>query len=347
MSGFMLALALMLPAYAADAANEDGDIVCFVYHRFGDDRYPSTNIDLDVFRGQLAYLKQNNFTVWPMGRAVEAIQTGTPIPPKTIVLTIDDGYHSFYTNGLPLLEEYGFPATLYVNTESVGHKDYMSWQEILEAEKRGVEIGNHSHGHLHFLDVELPKERISIFVSDLVSAQTIFEKELGFIPKLYSYPYGEYDAIVSGVLTDAGYLSATAQYSGVMHKEHDLMTVPRFPMGGPYATLKGFIQKSQMHAMPLISKNPPGIVMQTNPPQMEIIFGKECIDADNIQCFVDGDRNCIMEIQEGPTAVKIKIISRDKLEGRRSLYTITAPSKDGAGWCWYSHVWVNTDVKEE
>lgn len=347
LAGLLLALAVILPTFTVHAVNENGNIVCFVYHRFGDDRYPSTNISIDVFREQLSYLQQNNFTVWTMGKAVEEIQSGRPIPPRTVVLTIDDSYHSFYENGLPVLEEFGFPATLYVNTENVGFKDFLSWQEILDVQKRGVEIGNHSHGHGHFLDIDSLEQKASIFISDLVCAQNLFDKELGYIPKLYSYPYGEYDKVLAGILEDAGYLSAAAQYSGVLYRGSKLMEIPRFPMGGPFATVKGFIQKSQMNAMKLINKEPGSIVMQENPPQMVITFNKGCIDAENIQCFVNGDRNCIMEMQEGPTEVRIKIVSRDKLEGRRSLYTITAPARDDKGWCWYSHVWVNTEVKEE
>jgi len=343
----ILLLILLLPAISIPLSAQNDHIVCFVYHRFGDERYPSTNISSEVFREQLAYLKQNNFTVWNMGKAVDAISNGDVIPPRTVVLTVDDGYRSFYENGLPILEEFGYPATLFVNTANVGYPDFLSWQLILECRHRGIEIGNHSHGHSHFLDISSAGERKNIFISDLVTAQTFFNDSLGFTPTLYSYPYGEYDYVMEDVLQDAGYMSAAAQYSGVLFTGSNLFEIPRFPMGGPFASLKGFIQKSQMHPIHVISKDPEQIVMHQNPPAMEITIKSDCINTEHLQCFVNGERNCITEMQEGPDFIRLKIASRNVLSGRRSLYTITAPAKDGKGWCWYSHVWVNTAIPEE
>ena len=102
-----------------------------------------------------------------MGKAVKAIMNGEYIPSKTVVLTIDDGYHSFYEVGLPLLEEFDYPATLYINTANVGHGDYLSWEEIKDADERGMEIGNHSHEHGHFLDYENHEVRKAQFFTDL------------------------------------------------------------------------------------------------------------------------------------------------------------------------------------
>lgn len=346
-AGIIFALILFLPSSGVKAANNNSHIVCYVYHRFDDDRYPSTNISDEIFRGQLAYLKQNNFTVWPLGKAVEAIRNGDVVPPKTVVLTIDDAYHSFYENGLPLLEEFGYPATLFVNTENVGNPDFMNWGEITEIQLRGIEIGNHSHGHAHFLDIPEQEGRNMAFINDLVKAHGLFKEKLGKIPTLYAYPYGEFDPELETILEEAGYIGAAAQFSGVLYSGSDLFAIPRFPMGGPFANLKDFIQKAQMKAMQVISKAPVEIIMQQNPPLMEISFSAGCIDAENIQCFVNGDRNCIMELQEGPDIIKMKIVAREKLKGRRNLYTITAPTKQGKGWCWYSHVWVNPEIKED
>jgi len=343
----VLAILLILPALSPTLPQKHDRIVCFVYHRFGDDRYPSTNVPTEMFRGHLAYLSQNNFNVWTMGQAINAIRNEEEIPSRTVVLTIDDGFLSFYENGLPLLEEFGYPATLYVNTENIGYKAYMNWDEVRKAEKRGIEIGNHSSSHRHFLDIRDLSERKEAFFNDLLTAQTTFFDSLGYSPDLFAYPYGEYDKTMKRVLKNAGFSSAVAQYSGVLHRNSDLFEIPRFSMVGPFATLKGFIQKSQMKPIEVISKEPEDIVMKNNPPTMIITLDNKHIDTEYLQCFVNGERNCITEMQEGPDYVKVKIVSRDHLQGRRSLYTITAPSKDRKGWCWYSHVWVNTEVSEE
>ena len=84
-----LALALLLGGTAsAEAA------VVLIYHRFDDDRYPSTNLNLDTFRGQLQWLADNAFDVWPASKLVALLQTEEPIPDRVAVITIDDGYRS-------------------------------------------------------------------------------------------------------------------------------------------------------------------------------------------------------------------------------------------------------------
>ena len=83
------------------------NIRCFVYHRFGDSRYPSTNIATKDFQNHLEYLQQNDFHVITLGDALERLQEERDIPDKTVVLTVDDGYASFYTHAMPLLRQYG------------------------------------------------------------------------------------------------------------------------------------------------------------------------------------------------------------------------------------------------
>jgi peptidoglycan/xylan/chitin deacetylase (PgdA/CDA1 family) len=345
-----LALFLTIPQQApatTPAPVSSGHVACFVYHRFDDNRYPSTNIPASVFREQLTYLAQNNFTVWNLEELVVFMKEEGSIPARSVVITIDDAYLSFYENGLPILEEFGYPATLFVNTLNTGDADYMNWGQIIDAQKRGVTIGNHSHSHGHFLNIREGEERKKVFTDDLLQAHSLFGEHLGNIPKLYSYPYGEFDQLMAEILMEAGYWAAAAQNSGILYDRELLFEMPRFPMGGPFATVIGFIEKAQMNPLPVISKYPQSMVMLQNPPALEVIIDKACIDADRIQCFVDGTRNCITEVREGPENIRLKVTARSPLNGRRSLYTITAPLLNGKGWCWFSHIWVNTAVKED
>jgi len=93
------------------SAQEATSFPSFVYHRFGDDRFPSTNIEIEQFKAHLDYLRVNHYEVITLSKALEKLKTNQ-LQPKTVVLTIDDGYKSFYQNALPLLEQYGFEATL-------------------------------------------------------------------------------------------------------------------------------------------------------------------------------------------------------------------------------------------
>ena len=66
-----------------------------------------------------------------LGEAVHLLRSGVNSKPKLVVLTIDDGYKSFLTSGMPLLRKYGFKATMFINTNQVGYPDFLSWEEIL------------------------------------------------------------------------------------------------------------------------------------------------------------------------------------------------------------------------
>jgi peptidoglycan/xylan/chitin deacetylase (PgdA/CDA1 family) len=338
-------LCMLIPSI--NMYSQQGHANCFVYHRIGDSRYPSTNISTETFRDQLEYLRDHNFRVLSLGTVVGLLVNGSNIPAKTVVITIDDAYESFYVNGLPILEQFGYPATLFINTNSVGGSDFMTWEEIDDARDRGIEIGNHSHSHQHFLNISEDIKKEEALRQDIDITHELFTAHLGSQPDIFSYPYGEYDKVMMKVLSENGYKGAAAQYSGVLYPGTNLFSIPRFPMGGPYATLEGFTGKLQALPFKIISQSPENILLDENPPLLQIEIPINTIDLNSLQCFVNGEQICKLEIIKGEHVISLIAKSEQVLHGRRSLYTITARSKNNTGWCWYSHVWVNTEVAEE
>ena len=161
----------------------------FVYHRFGDSKHESTNTSLQELEKEFEYFKANNYKVVTVSKIVEKLKNKEQIPNNWVAFTIDDAYKSFYQNGLELFKKYNYPFTLFVYVEATQKKypDFMTWDEIKEASKYG-EIELHSYSHKQL--VKLTNEEI---IKDTNLALEIFEKNLGFKPKAYSYPYGEYD----------------------------------------------------------------------------------------------------------------------------------------------------------
>ena len=90
--------------------------VILMYHRFGEDTIPSTNIRLEQFDRHLEILASGDYTVWPIGKIVTHLQTKQPLPDRTVGISIDDAYLSVYTEAWPRLKERGFPFTLFVAT---------------------------------------------------------------------------------------------------------------------------------------------------------------------------------------------------------------------------------------
>ena len=137
---------LITPNSSLITLNADAHI--FVYHRFEDFRHPSTNTSIKELKKEFDYFKNNGYEVITLKRLVKAIKTKEKISDKWIVLTVDDGYKSFYENALKIFKEYKYPFTIFVSTKpsEKGYKDFMNWKEISECSHYG-EIGLHSHSH--------------------------------------------------------------------------------------------------------------------------------------------------------------------------------------------------------
>lgn len=333
---------------AEDRNNQDRpQIRAFIYHHFGkQDKYPSTSVSVKQFRQHLAYLKKHDYTVLPLGKALERMHSDQGLPEKTAVLTIDDGYRSIWENAVPLLDEYGYKATIFVPTSHVGGGNYLSWEQVARLQEKGHEIGNHSHSHGHFLNSG-PGEIAEAFEADLKKAHDLFRRHLGEVPDLYAYPFGEYHPEMFAVLEKYGYRAAAAQKSGVIYRGSEKFALPRFPMNLHYAEMDSFADKLRMNALQVAAVQPESpLVSEENPPRLRLRVENSGIDPDALQCFVSGQKNCTVKHSRQDGALVIRAQSRDKLDSRRTLYTITAPSADGSQWHWYSHLWVVPEISE-
>ncbi|MFW6103699.1 MAG: polysaccharide deacetylase family protein [Bacteroidota bacterium] len=331
--------------YLKSQDTKEANINCFVYHRFGEEDLPSTNISVSKFKQQLEFLHENDYTVLTFGEAVEKLNSADDLPEKTAVLTVDDGYKSFKTAAVPLLDQYGYKATIFICTQYVGKSGYLSWNDIQSLREEGYEFGNHSHSHDHFLNYSDAKTREQ-FIEDLDKSEEIFRRELGDKPDLYCYPYGEYNPDMQEILKERGYQAAAAQKSGVLYSDTDLYAIPRFPMTSTYGEIDKFKSKAGMNALPVIKEMPVDPeIKDTNPPRLTLHIQPGKINPDNIQCFVNGRRTCkISRKDDSPLILDIR--ASEALRTRRTLYTITAPSKSGDQWYWYTHLWVNTQYGE-
>lgn len=338
----LLVLVLSVTVTPVPSAFADGANV-FVYHRFNDSRYPSTNIATEAFKGHLEILRTERFTVLTLGQVVERLRQGEPLPQRCAVISIDDGYRTFLTDGWPALRQYGYPATLFVSTDTVGGDDFLSWQELRQLQEDGVEIGNHSASHAYLLD-RLPDENASDWrariTEDLKRSRIAFEKNLGSSPNLFAYPYGEFSSELAGLVEATGFTAAFGQQSGVITVGQDLFTLPRFPVGGSYSDPAEFRSKLFMKGLEVNRYHPQDtIIAEENPPKLKLYLNVGSVDESTLRCFVPGQAECLLkEIPGVDGGYEVKASSQ--LVGRRSKYTVTASDRYARSWYWYSHLWV-------
>ncbi len=320
--------------------NADFEVVCLVYHRFGDDRYPSTNTSVSVFEKHLKYLSEQGYKSYTVSELLndtsEMVEES-----KKVMITVDDGFASFYDNAVPLLEKYKMKATLYVNTESVGWSDYLSWRQLEELKTRGNEIGSHSHQHKYFVNVH-DTLRAQVFEKDLIKAENLFEEHLGMVPKTYVYPYGEFTADMIEVLKDHDYRIAFAQNSGVLSNASHPFAVPRFPVAGKHIDMEQFISKSKMHALKVTKEDQLPIIVEGGEKLTYSINLMQQQLKGPFNCFVGGQSSPGVVSRDGNTlSFSLKVPANR----RRTPVTITTRGNDGL-WYWFSRLLINPDVEE-
>ncbi len=261
--------------------NPDKGVIALMYHRFNENKYPSTNIRNEIFLEHLDEINNSKFEFISFGKFNEIIKS--KMEKNYLLLTIDDGFESFYLNAWPTLKKKEIPFILFVSTREVGKNGYMTWEQIKEIESSDLAtIGNHSHTHEYLIDWEEKKIR-----DDLEKSIKIFEKELGYSPKLFSYPFGEYSTNLKKIVTDLNFEFAFGQHSGVIDSSKDFLELPRFPINEKYGELKRFQSIIQTLPFPYEKITPENryIKGDENPPKVKIKFFKDLIDVKNITCY--------------------------------------------------------------
>lgn len=325
-----------------------------MYHHFGVEKYPTTNIRLQQFEAHLDYLAQEGYRVWPLTKVAEYIKNKKPFPGRVVAITIDDAYLSVYQEAYPRLRKRGWPFTVFVATDGVDRKyhSYMTWDQMREMQKHGATFANHSTTH-DYLIRHKPNETAAQWEArvrqDIEHAQIRLKTELGNAPMLFAYPYGEYNTALARIVTSLGYV-AFGQQSGPAGIQDDIRALPRFPMSEKYGVFSQFKQKVASLAFPISKLNPwdPSLlptqsttsqITSTNPPVLEITLGKSDAALNQLSCYVSGQGRVEVKWlnkQERRFTVQAKA----PLPGGRSRYNCTAPSTQKGRYYWYSHLWI-------
>mgnify|MGYP001409451112 FL=1 len=298
-----------------------------MYHRFNESKYPSTNIQMDIFKQQIEIIEDSNYKFNNPSEFEKMFST--PKIKKEILITIDDAFLSFYQEAWPFLKKNKIPFILFVSTEPVGKRGYMTWNQIREVGSEDFAfIGHHSHTHDYLIN-----ETNDQFISDIEKANKIFLKELGYIPNLFSYPFGEYSKFMRNYISK-NFKFAFGQHSGVIDLNKDKFELPRFPINEKYGELKRF--KSIINYFPLeykeIFPKEKYLSQENNPPKFEVKFFKEQKNLDNINCY-SNEGNKWEKSKTNFSNYTLTIKFREPFVPRRGR--INCSLNDNGKWRWF------------
>ena len=188
-------------------------VMILEYHHISDDVEDegwTYTVPVADFAEQLDYLQAEGYTTITMQDFMRAKKGKQELPAKPVILTFDDGYEDNYTTLLPMLEQRHMNGTVYMVTNSIGRKGYLSWNQLRDMQNRGIELGSHTANHQPLTSLDREKQAEEMKLSKLLmewnGLKTIFT---------FSYPNGAYDDEMPALLKENEYLTAVTGDGGV------------------------------------------------------------------------------------------------------------------------------------
>lgn len=323
-----LTLALLIGAAVTAVCRPANAAVVIMYHRFGESGLPSTNIHLEQFETHIRALQEGPFNVVPLPIIVDAALKGEQLPDHTVGISVDDAYLSAYREAAPRLKAAGLPWTLFVATGPVdrGLSGYMTWDQIRELAQSGVTIGSQTESHPHMPDNQ-PAEN----AAELQRSNAQFRKQLGKLPALFAYPYGEASLAVMDTVRTAGFRAAFGQHSGAIGTSVESYYLPRFAMNEVYGDLARFRLAINALPMEVTGITPPDPMVTENPPPIGFTLKEELPNVERLACYASHEGQVAVEELGG---VRVEIRLAKPFPRGRGRINCTVPAAGGR-WFWY------------
>lgn len=310
----------------ASPQNATNEAVIVLLHRFAQTTHPSTNITAEQLKNFIAYMQDNAFNVLPLSDVVHAVQTHTPLREKTVVITIDDAYKSVYTHAYPAFKQAGFPFTVFLSSREVGGKNFLSWDQVSEMAKNGVDFQAHTHSH-----PKLQKLPTAEVIKEIKTNVALITKHTGTKPRLFAYPYGEASTDVINTVKNMGFQAGFSQHSGVFNATSDMFYIPRFSLNERYATGERIRLILNARAFPVqqfIPNNPH--ITATNPPTIQFSVSPAVKTINNVNCFYNGTGTLTIK-KHYPT---VTLTFDTPFNTGRTRINCTARHPDNRGYRW-------------
>lgn len=229
-----ISLSFLVLAVTSAGGETGGSIPILAYHRFGPVVADSMTIPTKVFESHLKWIQDHDYKVLPLRELIHRyFKAGFSPPAHSLVITVDDGHISAFTDLFPLAKKYRVPVTLFLYPSAISNASYaMKWDQLREMKESGL-IDFHSHTYWH-PNFKKEKERLSpkeyeTFVNfQLRKSKAKLERELGIQVDLLAWPFGIYDPWLMAKAKEATYAAAFTIERRHASAFDPLMALPRY-----------------------------------------------------------------------------------------------------------------------
>ena len=311
--------------------NVKNSAVILMYHKFDNSKFPTTNVTLKQFESHIEEFSKPKYNVLPVKYILETILNDGELPENTIGITVDDADKSFINVAWPKFKDKGFPVTLFISTSYISPKNnkYLNWNEVRMLIDEGVDIGAHSHTHPHLPDLSLEEIK-----DEFEKSNKIFLKEIGFVPDIMAFPYGEASKEIFEIANKYNFKFAFGQRSGVINETSNFNYLPRFAINEKYGDIERVKFISKNKGLGVYDFVPVSPYIEDNPPYI----GFSLLDlklSNNINCFVfDSNGEVKSEMFKFNERIEIRL-SRKLSKGRTRINCTVKDQKNN--WRWFGH----------
>jgi len=209
-------------------------IAILAYHRFSAGAVTNAmTVRTSTFRWQLDYLTRHGYPIVSLSSLVTDLRGGAAPPSHAVVITVDDGHTSVFSEMLPVVREYGIPVTLFVYPSAISNASYaLTWPQLEALRQTGlVDVQSHTWWHPNF---KTEKRRLSpdayraFATKQLTASRTILRERLGVSADIVAWPFGLFDEELMGIARESGYVAGLTLDRRLLTGGDDLMALPRF-----------------------------------------------------------------------------------------------------------------------
>lgn len=185
------------------------------------------NVDPSFFDLQMKYLTEHGYNTISADVLINALKTHSSLAPKSILITVDDGYRDFFTNAFPIIQKYGIKVNLMIPAGLIGGEDSMSWDQISQLKQSGLAYFV-DHTWSHYAINHGSGDKIQY---EILTGKQQLEQNTGQTVNVFAYPYGSFNNNAISVLQNEGFAGAFSTIPGFLQCDSFIMTLHRNHVG--------------------------------------------------------------------------------------------------------------------
>ncbi|MBV9213383.1 MAG: polysaccharide deacetylase family protein [Actinobacteria bacterium] len=202
---------------------------------------PDLTVEPGTFQAEMEALHRAGYRTVTQRQLFDAMYGGAALPPKPVIVSVDDGYVDDVTEILPVLRRLGMTATFYVITGRTHEQGFLSSDQIRQLEAAGMDVGAHTRTHADLPVLPAARRR-----SEIDGSASDLRQILGHPVYWFAYPYGAFDPAVVAAVRRAGFLLAVTTKAGTTASTSAPLEIPRIHVGrsATAATVLGLVAGS-------------------------------------------------------------------------------------------------------